>query len=53
MLTNKGPSHIDIVIQIKQIKKLLICERLNVELKSMLMIPLQVGYKSPDVVSGV
>jgi hypothetical protein len=37
--TYKGPLHIDIVLCIKQIKQLLKYEPLNVELRSMLMIP--------------
>jgi hypothetical protein len=44
MPTNKGPLYIDIVLYIKQIKQLLKYERLNVELKSIPMIPLLAEY---------
>ena len=44
MLTYKGPLYIDID-KTKQ-KNVLTCERLNVELKSMLMISLLEGYWS-------
>ena len=44
MPTNKAPLYIDIVLYIKQIKQLLKYERLNVELKSILMIPLLAEY---------
>jgi hypothetical protein len=44
MLTNKGPLHIDIVLHMKQISQLLKYERLNIELKSILMISLLAEY---------